>query len=146
MKRQATVIAIAARSVLAAVIGSLIYSYWANTGSAPSVSQVVGIALIAAPVALPIAAIAGVMAHLATRYLSNSGLGWAIAALVGIGCVTAFPICMSLFAPATNWGRGLLLPLAAYIAGLAIGAFASLGLEQRELPQCNDRKPPNCRR
>ena len=85
-------------------------------------------------IAFPTATVASVVALILTQYRSNAKAGWALAALIGVGCVMAFPAYMTALAPAINWKRALLLPFATYLVGLAIGALASSRAGDRKLP------------
>lgn len=121
-------------TLLSAVIGGVIYAFapvFRQYGMQPHMAA--GIALfMATPVTLPTALATNLVLFLGLKRNRWPMLGWAAAALTGLGATFAFPLCMHILAPTIDWNRGILLPAGTVIAALAIWLFRSLSWHQSQ--------------
>ena len=112
---------LAVRTVLSAIIGAFVYSVSANQGHRLEPAQVAGVALmIATPIVLPTAFATNLVLFLVSKHAGFRPIGLATVLAVGAICTFAFPIYMGTLAPATDWQRATLLPLATFLASVAL--------------------------
>jgi drug/metabolite transporter (DMT)-like permease len=112
---------LAVRTVLAAIVGALVYSIAASHGHRLTPAQVAGIALIiATPIAIPTACAANLVLFLVWKHVGSKLIGAAAVLLAGTICMIGFPLYMGALAPATDWQRAALLPLATFLAAAVL--------------------------
>jgi ABC-type multidrug transport system permease subunit len=108
-------------TVLAAIVGALVYSVATSYGHRLTPAQVTGVALmIATPIAIPTAFAANLVLFLVWKHVGSKLIGVAAELLVGTVCTIIFPLYMGALAPATNWQRATLLPLATFWTAAAL--------------------------
>ena len=123
---------LATRTVLAAAIGALAYSFAASHGHGLSPLQVAGVAMMLAPIAIPTACAANLALFLVSKHIGSRLSSSAAIVLVGAICTVAFPIYMRALAPATDWQRATILPLATFIAASALWLAKQPNASQRK--------------